>query len=314
MRKLIALEPEVYEKLKHEAPDKKVLSDLDRKMQEILQSNKPDSEKVTLYNEALQKSKLFLKKSQPKTPVKKPLSDKVVLKQYKKRAGVKKLLKEAKSKKNLDWDADGQMVLDNRVVPGSNIKNLFQSALKKRNPILPGVREFESLLCESIVRLLRSEKSGSFSGSRHFPKQWLQSQDTYTLHKPVRKKFKRRKTIVPGAHFQMQADLVDFSLLKLYNDNYKYILVVVDVFSKKAFIAYLKTKSSSDMIEAFERVMSKTDKFQKLQTDMGREFLNRPFQSWLKQHRIEHFHTPNFDTTATIAERFIRTLKERLWR
>ena len=158
------------------------------------------------------------------------------------------------------------------------------------------------------------KKSGSFSGSRRFPKQWLQSQDTYTLHKPVRKKFKRRKTIVPGAHFQMQADLVDFSLLKPYNDNYKYILVVVDVFSKKAFIAYLKTKSSSDMIEAFERVMSKTDKFQKLQTDMGREFLNRPFQSWLKQHHIEHFHTKNFDTKATIAERFIRTLKERLWR
>ena len=90
--------------------------------------------------------------------------------------------------------------------------------------------------------------------------------------------------------------------------------MVVDVFSKKAFIAYLKTKSSSDMIEAFERVMSKTDKFQKLQTDMGREFLNRPFQNWLKQHRIEHFHTQNFDTKATIAERFIRTLKERLWR
>ena len=47
---------------------------------------------------------------------------------------------------------------------------------------------------------------------------------------------------------------------------------------------------------------------------MGREFLSRPFQSWLKQHCIEHFHTQNFETKATIAERFILTLKERLWR
>ena len=47
---------------------------------------------------------------------------------------------------------------------------------------------------------------------------------------------------------------------------------------------------------------------------MGREFLNRPFQNWLKQHHIEHFHTHNFDTKASIAERFIRTLKEKLWR
>ena len=80
MRKLIALEPEVYEKLKnkHQVTDKKVLSELDAKMQEILTSNRPDSEKLTLYNEALQKSKLFLKKFQPKT-VKKPLSESAVL-------------------------------------------------------------------------------------------------------------------------------------------------------------------------------------------------------------------------------------------
>ena len=82
---------------------------------------------------------------------------------------------------------------------------------------------------------------------------------------------------MPGVRFQMQAKLVDFSLLKSYNDNYKYILVVVDVFSKKAFTAYLKSKSSSDMIEAFEQVMPEIGKFSKLQTDMGREFLNRPF-------------------------------------
>ena len=67
------------------------------------------------------------------------------------------------------------------------------------------------------------------------------------------------------------------------------------------------------MIEAFERVMPEIGKFSKLQTDMGRKFLNRPFQSWLKQRHIDYFHTQNFDTKASIVERFIRTLKERLW-
>ena len=42
------------------------------------------------------------------------------------------------------------MILDNRVVPGSNIDDLLQSALKKRDPTLPGVREFESMLWESV--------------------------------------------------------------------------------------------------------------------------------------------------------------------
>ena len=85
MRKLITLEPKVYEKPKnkHKVTDKKVLSEHNTKMQEILTSNQPDSKKVTLYNEALQKSKLFLKKFQPKTPVKKPWSESAVLKRFK---------------------------------------------------------------------------------------------------------------------------------------------------------------------------------------------------------------------------------------
>ena len=112
----------------------------------------------------------------------------------------------------------------------------------------------------------------------------------------------------------MQADFIDFSLLKSYNDNYKYILVVVDVFSKKTFTAYLQSKSSLEMIEAFECVMPEIDKFSKMQMDMGHEFLNRPFQSWLKQRHIDHFHTQNFDMKASIAERFIHMLKKRLRR
>ena len=47
---------------------------------------------------------------------------------------------------------------------------------------------------------------------------------------------------------------------------------------------------------------------------MGREFLNRAFRTWLKQHNIEHVHTKNFDTKTAISEKFIRPLKEKLWR
>ena len=90
--------------------------------------------------------------------------------------------------------------------------------------------------------------------------------------------------------------------------------MVIDVFSKKAFTAYLKSKSSSDMIEAFKRVIPEIGKFSKLQTDMGREFLNHPFQSWMKQRHIDHFYLQNFDTNASIAKHFILTLKERLCR
>ena len=68
------------------------------------------------------------------------------------------------------------------------------------------------------------------------------------------------------------------------------------------------------MIRAFEEVLPKIGHFQKLQSDLVSEFFNRPFQAWLKRQNIEHFHTHNFDTKATIGERLIQTLKEKLWR
>ena len=70
MKKLIALEPEVYHSLttktSHEKPEKEILSELDTKMQEILNSDLPAAEKMQLYNKALQKSKLFQQKTQAK--------------------------------------------------------------------------------------------------------------------------------------------------------------------------------------------------------------------------------------------------------
>ena len=79
MRKLIALEPEVYQSLqnKHQPLQTKIVNDLDREMQDILNTNQPESEKVKLYNQALQKSRLFMTS---KPVEKESLSDATILK------------------------------------------------------------------------------------------------------------------------------------------------------------------------------------------------------------------------------------------
>ena len=71
-------------------------------------------------------------------------------------------------------------------------------------------------------------------------KQWLSEQDTYTLHKPVRYRFRRRRFVVGGINHQWQADLVDMSRLKRYNDDHTFLLTVIDVISKKAWSIPLK--------------------------------------------------------------------------
>lgn len=145
-------------------------------------------------------------------------------------------------------------------------------------------------------------------------KEWLSHQDTYTLHKPIRRSFVRRRIIVGGIDHQWQADLIDVQRLKQHNDGYAYLLTCIDVFSKFAWVEPLKNKTGPTMVEAFRRIFSTGRKPRKLQTDKGTEFLNRTFQKFLKEAHVDFFVTENEDIKAAVVERFNRSLKEKLWR
>ena len=143
---------------------------------------------------------------------------------------------------------------------------------------------------------------------------WLSTQDAYTLHKPVRRHFKRRCVVVGGPNQQWQADLVDMSRLKAANDGTTFLLTVIDVFSKRAWCIPLKSKSAASLVAAFRRLLNDVNRPTTLQTDKGSEFLNRPLQRLLKEYGVHHFTTHNEETKASVVERFNRSLKTRMWR
>ena len=144
-------------------------------------------------------------------------------------------------------------------------------------------------------------------------KEWLKKQDTYTLHRPARKRFKRNRVEVFGINSQWQADLVDLSSLKRWNKQYRYLLVVIDCFSKYAHVVPIKTKTGESLVAAFKKILSRSEKPDILQTDKGTEFTNRPFQKWLRTQGIRFF-TSNNETKCSIVERFNRTLKSKMWK
>lgn len=143
--------------------------------------------------------------------------------------------------------------------------------------------------------------------------QWLREQPTYTLHKPIRRHFKRNRVEVHGIDHQWQADLVDMSSLKEYNRGYRYLLTCIDVFSKYAWAVPLEDKTGATLVKAFNNILKGKRKPRLLQTDKGTEFLNKKFQSLLKKKNI-HFFTTNNETKASIVERFNRTLKTKMWK
>ncbi|KAJ8041597.1 Endogenous retrovirus group K member 19 Pol protein [Holothuria leucospilota] len=144
--------------------------------------------------------------------------------------------------------------------------------------------------------------------------EWLQGRDAYTLHKPPKKTFQRNKVIVSGIDSQWQADLVDVSSFAKQNRGYRYILTCIDILSKFAWARALKDKTSRSVTRAFRSILKEQNrKPQALQTDKGKEFLNKPFQKFLRDEKIRFF-TTNNETKASVVERFNRTLKTKMWR
>ena len=164
---------------------------------------------------------------------------------------------------------------------------------------------------------------GSFAGVRALKryggrserqtKKYLTGRDAYTLHKPRRIRFPRRKTYSKGIADLYQIDLVDMSSLSPFNDGIRYLLTCIDVFSKRAWTVPMRTKSGRDVTQAFGRILDERQ-CNMVQSDKGTEFLNSTFQSMLQRRGIKFYTSENEDLKASVVERFNRTLKTKMYR
>lgn len=150
------------------------------------------------------------------------------------------------------------------------------------------------------------------SVSLHDVKNWLSSQDTYTIHRDHRSQ-KRNRIVANTIDELWEADLVDMQEFAEYNDNFKYLLCVIDVLSKYAWVVPLKTKASLEVVKSFEKIFKQGRKPNKLRTDRGKEFKNKDMENLTKQEKIYHYFTTNF-LKACVVERFNRTLKTKMWK
>ena len=131
------------------------------------------------------------------------------------------------------------------------------------------------------------------------------------LQKPMRKKFLRRSVYSPGVDNTWTADLAFFDKLASVNKGYKYILVVIDIFSRFAWCKALKDKTGKEVCRAFKEIFDTGVKPKKIWTDSGGEFYNKTVENLFKTNDITLYSTSN-EVKATIAERFVRTLREKI--
>lgn len=145
---------------------------------------------------------------------------------------------------------------------------------------------------------------------------FLELQHTYGVHKQTAtKKFKRNKVIATGLDTHWQADLCDMQGLKKWNNNYRYILTVVDVLSKHGFAEGIKDKSATSVAEAFARIVKRSGRSPwYLMVDKGTEFRGA-FRRYITKDLGITLHISHAKVIkAPNVERFNRILKTRMWK
>ena len=101
--------------------------------------------------------------------------------------------------------------------------------------------------------------------------------------------------------------------LSKYNKGVKYLLCAIDLFSKYAWVIPLKDKKGTSIVNAFQKIISKERKPNKIWVDQGSEFCNHSFKDFLKINSIEMYSTFNAGKSV-IAESFFRTLKNKIFK
>ena len=180
-----------------------------------------------------------------------------------------------------------------------NLKELYT------DPKFPASFSGKKSFSEAIRKRDRTVKNSEVE-------QTLQKLDVYTLHKPTQREALYRRIYTKGINYLYQCDLVDIAKFGNENDGFKYIITVIDTFSKRAWAFPLKNKTTNEICKVMKKFFKK-NKCKKIEFDKGGEFVSTLFKKLLKKNKIKFYHVHS-DRKAAIVERFNRTLKTRMYK
>ena len=132
------------------------------------------------------------------------------------------------------------------------------------------------------------------------------------LHQPARKIFPRRSVITRFKDDLWQSDLIDMQTHARKNNGFKFILIVIDTYTKYLWFEALKNKTAKECTKGMIKILKKNQP-KLLQTDNGTEFYNNEFQSIMKKYNIKHYSTYS-SIKAGMAERVIKTIKNKIYK
>ena len=133
------------------------------------------------------------------------------------------------------------------------------------------------------------------------------------LHKPIIGKSKREAYSAFKDNI-WAADLADMKLISKFNKGFRFLLCVIDIYSKYAWVVPVKDKKGVSISNAFRSILNKSNKKpNKIWVEKGSEFYNRSMKSWLEKNDTEMYSTHN-EGKSVVAENFNRIIKNNIYK
>ena len=204
-----------------------------------------------------------------------------------------------------------------------DLKRAFSDKVLKDKPFNIAINRkydgYQRGLASMVYKFFDKKSKGSGIANNEI-KQNLQL--AKELHKPIIRNFKKR-TVYSGFKDNIWGvDLADMQSPSKYNKGIKYLLCAIDVFSKYVWVVPIKDKKGVSIVDVFQEILkesnwieanSKGRKPNKIWVDKGSQFYNNSFKKGLKDNDIEMHSIHNKEKSA-VAERFIRTLKSKIFK
>ena len=182
------------------------------------------------------------------------------------------------------------MMLRKRTVADKILKNKEVNIAKD-----PKYDGYERGLASMVYKFFDSKSEAS--GEKHVNTKLMPQNEQLAeeLHKLIIRKLKKRKVYSAFKDNIWDADLADMQLLSKYNKGIRFLLCVIDIFSKYAWVVPLKDKNGISIVKAFQSILKQLNsrKPNKIWVDKGSEFYNAYFKKWLRDNDIVMYSTHN---------------------
>ena len=209
--------------------------------------------------------------------------------------------------------------VENRLISDQKLRNSLYDIAS--NPVYDGLASMVYKFFDSKVAPLDKKTMSGNGNAKHTakPSSLERTKEVNKilaeeLYKPVIKKFNKRKVYSQFKDNIWGVDFADMQSLSRKSKGIKYLLCAIDLFSKYAFVVPLKDKKRNSTVNAFNKIIKQSNrKPNKIWLDQGGEFYNHNFKKWLSSNDVIMYSDFN-EGKSVVAERFIRTLKYKLYK